>query len=79
MRWGHAGVTAERSSNPMIVVSSPTLPVNDLNRQQIVVTVRPSASLTEAAAIENVVIKRKSAVHRPSPVFCVPTLLHGQG
>jgi hypothetical protein len=43
----------------------PTPALEDLNRQQIVVTVVPSASFTKAAAIESVVIKRGSDVLHP--------------
>jgi len=43
----------------------PTPSLEDLNRRQIVVEVTPSADFTKAAAIENVVIRRGSAILRP--------------
>jgi hypothetical protein len=58
----------------------PTPSTNDLNRQQIVVTVRPSANFTTAAAIENVVIKRGSAVLRPIKADVTPIeIVNGLG
>ncbi len=51
--------TAKRQFQPR-----PTLSMDDLNRQQVVVTVVPSSNFLKAAAIENVVIKRGTDVLR---------------